>query len=124
MNHLAERTDIGREISHEIAEDGLLDRQSLLTHKLKVTAHAAVPDPIDSLFDNHRLVSSRFSSSSARKRRISVATRSGASIRIECLKPGRISSCEPGMRSCMKCAMRGFDPWSSSPVAIKVGTLI
>src|SRR5471030_1626541 len=110
MRHLTERADFGGEITDETAKDGLLDRQPLLPHKLKITAHAAVPDPIDPLFDNHGRISSRISSSPARKRRISVATRSGASIRIECRRPGRISSCEPGMRSCMKCAMRGLEP--------------
>src|SRR5882757_4045532 len=108
MRHLAERTNIGSEIPYEIAEDGLLDRQSLFPHKLKIMAHAAVPDPVDPLLDNHWRISS---SSPARKRHISVATRSGASIRIECRRPGRISSCEPGMHWCMKCAMRGLEPW-------------
>src|ERR1700710_356012 len=121
MRHLTERADLGGEITDKPAEDRLLDRQPLLPHKLQITAHAAVPDPIDPLFNNHERISL---SSLARKRRISTATRSGASIRIECRRPGRISSCEPGMRSCMKCAIRGFEPWSSSPVAIRVGTLI
>ena len=54
----------------------------------------------------------------------SLAIRPGASTSTEWRRPGRISSREPAMRSCIICAIRVFEPTSCSPVATSVGCLI
>src|SRR5581483_1172240 len=53
MNHVAEGADLDLKVADQVAEDRLLDRQSLVADELEVSSDPSRPDLVSALLDNH-----------------------------------------------------------------------